>query len=96
MSWRQRAAAAIDFYRLPGRPTIARATKKGHKMSTRYPPKVPIAKLWLKTSANGNQYLLGRLGPARLIILENHNRESDSDPSHLAFVQEPLPQREED
>src|SRR5215218_3609268 len=48
------------------------------------------AGLWSKTSAKGGQYLTGRLGAMKVLILENRDRQSDDDPSHhLFFVEAP-------
>jgi hypothetical protein len=48
------------------------------------------AGLWSKTSAKGGQYLTGRLGGVKVLILENRDRQNDDDPSHqLFFVEAP-------
>ena len=53
-------------------------------------PMLRAAPLWAKTSVNGGQYLTGRLGGVKVLILENRDRQSDDDPSHsLFFVEAP-------
>src|SRR4051794_30490853 len=48
------------------------------------------AGLWSKTSVKGGQYLTGRLGGVKVLILENRDRKTDDDPSHhLFFVEAP-------
>ena len=45
-------------------------------------PMMKAAGLWTKTSGKGGQYLTGRLGGVKVLILENRDRQSDDDPSH--------------
>jgi hypothetical protein len=53
-------------------------------------PMLKAAGLWAKTSVKGGQYLTGRLGGVKVLILENRDRQSDDDPSHnLFFVEAP-------
>lgn len=56
-------------------------------------PKSPMLKaagLWAKSSVKGGQYLTGRLGGVKVLVLENRDRKSDDDPSHhLFFVEAP-------
>jgi hypothetical protein len=53
-------------------------------------PMLKAASLWSKTSVKGGWYLTGRLGGVKVLILENHDRQSDDDPSHhLFFVEAP-------
>jgi hypothetical protein len=48
------------------------------------------AGLWAKSSVKGGQYLTGRLGGMKVLILENSDRQNDDDPSHhLFFVEAP-------
>jgi hypothetical protein len=51
-------------------------------------PMLKVAPLWQKSSAKGGQYLVGRLGGLKVLILENRDRQSDDDPSHHLFVAE--------
>src|SRR3954468_1554651 len=51
-------------------------------------PMLKAAGLWSKTSAKGGQYLTGRLGGVKVLILENRDRQSDDDPSHQLFFAE--------
>src|ERR687890_481759 len=51
-------------------------------------PMLKAAGLWAKTSVKGGQYLTGRLGGLKVLILENRDRQSDDDPSHHLFVAE--------
>jgi len=46
------------------------------------------AGLWAKTSVKSDQYLTGRLGGVRILILENRDRKVDDDPSHHLFFAE--------
>ena len=46
------------------------------------------ASLWPKTSVRGGQYLIGRLGGVKVLVLENRDRQSDDDPSHHLFFAE--------
>src|SRR3954471_24275955 len=53
-------------------------------------PMLKAAGLWAKSSVKGGQYLTGRLGGVKVLILENRERKSDDDPSHhLFFVEAP-------
>jgi hypothetical protein len=46
--------------------------------------------LWLRTSERtGKPVMSGRLGGAKIVILENRDRRSDDDPSHILFLSEP-------
>src|SRR5919112_885933 len=51
-------------------------------------PMMKAAPLWSKTSVKGGQYLTGRLGGVKVLILENRDRQSDDDPSHHLFFVE--------
>ena len=53
-------------------------------------PMLKAAGLWQKTSIKGGQYLTGRLGAMKVLVMENRDRKSDDDPSHhLFFVEVP-------
>ena len=53
-------------------------------------PMLKATGLWQKTSDKGGQYLTGRLGGVKVLIMENRDRRSDDDPSHtLFFVEAP-------
>jgi hypothetical protein len=53
-------------------------------------PMLKAAGLWSKTSVKGGQYLTGRLGGVKVLILENRDRKTDDDPTHsLFFVEAP-------
>ena len=52
-------------------------------------PMLKAAGLWAKTSVKGGQYLTGRLGGVKVLVMENHDRQSDDDPSHHLFFLEP-------
>jgi hypothetical protein len=51
-------------------------------------PMLKAAGLWAKSSVKGGQYLTGRLGGVKVLILENRDRQSDDDPSHHLFFAE--------
>ena len=44
--------------------------------------------LWRKTSAAGNEYLTGRLGGLRVLIMPNKGKATDADPSHVLLIGE--------
>jgi hypothetical protein len=53
-------------------------------------PMLKAASLWAKTSVKGGQYLTGRLGGVKVLVMENRDRKTDDDPSHtLFFVEAP-------
>ena len=52
------------------------------------------AGLWAKSSVKGGQYLTGRLGGVKMLILENRDRQSDDDPSHNLFFVEAADRRQ--
>jgi hypothetical protein len=53
-------------------------------------PVLKAGGLWAKTSAKGRQYLTGRLGGVKVLIMANRDRQSDDEPSHhLFFVEAP-------
>jgi hypothetical protein len=58
-------------------------------------PMLKAAGLWAKTSGKGGQYLTGRLGGLKVLILENRDRKSDDDPSHHLFFVEAPDRRQE-
>ena len=58
-------------------------------------PMLKAAGLWPKTSAKGGQYLTGRLGGVKVLVLENRDRHSDDDPSHILYFTE-APDRRQD
>jgi hypothetical protein len=35
---------------------------------------IPAARLWEKTNAKGNRYLVGRMGSLRVLVLESNRR----------------------
>jgi hypothetical protein len=49
------------------------------------------AKLWEKTSAAGNVYLVGRLGGVRILILRNRAAGTENEPDWHLFFAEPTP-----
>jgi hypothetical protein len=51
-------------------------------------PMLKAAGLWAKTSVKGGQYLTGRLGGVKVLILENRERQTDDDPSHILYFAE--------
>jgi hypothetical protein len=60
-------------------------------------PMLKAAGLWAKSSVKGGQYLTGRLGGVKVLVLENRDRQTDDDPSHHLFFVEaaPRPERRE-
>jgi hypothetical protein len=60
---------------------------------TTYPPSVPIARLYEKTSARGLRYFAGRMGMARVSLLPSSEVSEIGDPIWLLHVQEaPAPE----
>ena len=57
-------------------------------------PMLKAGGLWMKTSAKGGQYLTGRLGGVKVLILENRDRKTDDDPSHSLFFVEAADRRQ--
>ena len=51
-------------------------------------PMLKAAGLWAKSSVKGGQYLTGRLGGLKVLVMENRDRQSDDDPSHTLFFVE--------
>jgi len=48
------------------------------------------AKLWERTSAKGDRYLVGRMGGVRVLVMLNKRRDGDGDASHvLMFTEAP-------
>jgi hypothetical protein len=58
-------------------------------------PLIKAAGLWAKSSVKGGQYLTGRLGGVKVLILENRDRQSDDDPSHILYFTEAPDRRQE-
>jgi hypothetical protein len=56
--------------------------------SSKPSPLIKAAGLWAKSSVKGSQYLTGRLGGVKVLILENRDRQSDDDPSHILYFTE--------
>jgi hypothetical protein len=55
-----------------------------------------VAHLWAKSSVKGGQYLTGRLGGVKVLVLENRDRHSDDDPSHILYFTEAPDRRQGD
>jgi hypothetical protein len=51
-------------------------------------PMLKATGLWQKTSVKGGQYLTGRLGGVKVLVMENRDRHSDDDPSHILYFTE--------
>jgi hypothetical protein len=58
-------------------------------------PMLKAAGLWQKTSVKGGQYLTGRLGAMKVLVMENRERKSDNDPSHILYFVEAQERRQE-
>jgi hypothetical protein len=52
-------------------------------------PMLKAAGLWAKTSVKSGQYLTGRLGGVKVLVMENRDRHSDNPSHHLFFVEAP-------
>src|SRR5688572_13115187 len=57
-------------------------------------PMLKAAPLWAKSSVKGGQYLTGRLGGLKVLVMENRDRQSDDDPSHHLFFAEAADRRQ--
>jgi hypothetical protein len=57
-------------------------------------PMLKAAGLWAKTSVKGGQYLTGRLGGLKVLVMENRDWKSDDDPLHHLFFVEPPDRRQ--
>ena len=53
-------------------------------------PMLTAAKLWRRTSAKGTDYLTGRLGGVKVIILPGRDGE-EGDHTHVMLFAEPAP-----
>ncbi len=51
-------------------------------------PPLVLTRLWERTSAKGNCYLTGRLGAARVLVMESRDRNGEDDPTHLLVLAE--------
>ena len=51
-------------------------------------PMLKATGLWAKSSVKGGQYLTGRWGSLRVLVMENRDRQGDDDPSHILYVTE--------
>ena len=56
-------------------------------------PMLKAAGLWAKSSVKGGQYLTGRLGGVKVLVLENRDRKGEDDPSHHLFFVEAVPRQ---
>ena len=54
------------------------------------------ARLWEKTSAAGNTYLIGRLGGVRILILRNRDAGSEGEPDWHLFLADGAARASED
>jgi hypothetical protein len=54
---------------------------------------IPACRLWRKTSAKGNEYLIGRLGGIRVLVMPNTRPEDGDDSTHTLMLAE-APQRD--
>jgi hypothetical protein len=52
-------------------------------------PMLKVTGLWAKSSVKGGQYLTGRLGAVKVLVMENRDRKSDDPSHHLFFVEAP-------
>jgi hypothetical protein len=57
-------------------------------------PMLKAAGLWAKTSVKGGQYLTGRLGGVKVLVMENRDRQGDDDPSHILYFTEASDRRQ--
>jgi hypothetical protein len=58
-------------------------------------PMLKATGLWAKTSVKGGQYLTGRWGALKVLVMENRDRKGDDDPSHVLLFTEAPDRRQE-
>jgi hypothetical protein len=58
-------------------------------------PMLKATGLWQKTNVKGGQYLTGRLGGVKVLVMENRDRHSDDDSSHILYFVEAPDRRQE-
>jgi hypothetical protein len=58
-------------------------------------PMLKAAGLWAKSSVKGGQYLTGRWGALKVLVMENRDRKGDDDPSHVLLFTEAPDRRQE-
>jgi hypothetical protein len=63
--------------------------------NTNNSPMLKATGLWAKTSVKGGQYLTGRLGGLKVLVMENRDRKGDDDPSHVLLFTEAPDRRQE-
>ncbi len=51
-------------------------------------PMLTAAKLWRRTSAGGKDYLAGRLGSVKVLVMENRDRQGEDDATHVLLFTE--------
>jgi uncharacterized protein (DUF736 family) len=47
---------------------------------------INLGALWLNESKNGEKYMSGYLGEARLVIFKNKHKEEDKHPDYKVFI----------
>jgi hypothetical protein len=52
---------------------------------------IKVTGLWRHTSAEGSEYLVGRMAGAKVLIFENRDRKGEDEPTHHLFFAEPTP-----
>ena len=52
-----------------------RTQEMRHEQRTSNSPMLKAAGLWAKTSVKGGQYLTGRLGGVKVLVMENRDRQ---------------------
>ncbi len=55
---------------------------------------IPACGLWIKTSAAGRSYMVGRLGGLRFMVMENRDKQIDADPTHMLLIGAAPPRNE--
>jgi hypothetical protein len=58
-------------------------------MNDYYPPSVPLARLFEKTSKRGTQYFVGRLGLSKVILLQSQEISESGSPIWILSAQQP-------
>ncbi len=51
-------------------------------------PPMVLTRLWERTSAKDNTYFMGRLGAARVLVMQNRDRQGDDDATHILMLAE--------
>lgn len=49
---------------------------------------IEITGLWLKKSENGDTYMVGKMGSAKVLIFKNKFKSKDNQPDYVFYIDE--------